>query len=110
MSVGYPPEAYLRVVFRMLRTEEGGRRKPVFSGYRPAFQIGRVGPLGQPEHNGAQLTFEPDTTVYPGDVAEGHLTPHFPAFWSEVSVGDSIGVFEGSKQVGAVEVVEIIPH
>lgn len=109
MSVEYPPEAYIRVVFRMLRTEEGGRRTGLFSGSSRMCLIGNVAPDGRPEYNDAALLLADGGRVEPGDVVEARLRPARPEFWKHVAVGDSIPVCE-RHAIGVAEVVEILPH
>ena len=83
----------------MLPTDEGGRRKPIFSEYRASWDIGTLHE-GQWSLNDAPLTLEDVEMLLPGEQAVARLHPAMPDFWRAVRVGQVIFAHEGRRRIG----------
>ena len=66
---------YIRVLFRLTPTEDGGRKGPVFSDCRAAWDIGNTY-NGEWTVNDAPLVFEDVESVAPGGRSNGTHSPH----------------------------------
>lgn len=89
---------------RLLRTEDGGRRGPIVSGYRCGCLIGNLH-HGQPMQNDAMFELLDAAQVAPGGAARARVTPFFPEFWTRLRPGDAFSLCEGKRVVGAATVV-----
>jgi len=81
-----------------LRPEEGGRRKPFFSGYRPQFYFRTT------DINGALILAEGREMIMPGDTATMTVMLGQPIAMQE---GLGFAVREGGKTVAAGRVTEV---
>ena len=79
-------------------TTDGGRRNPIWSGYRASCRL----PWNEhtPVQNDALLMFEGSGPLLPGQNREGRLRPAFPKAWSRLNPGDVIEILEGSRSIG----------
>jgi Domain of unknown function (DUF5063) len=84
---------------RLLKTEEGGRQRPIQSGYRPDWDLGTTW-LGQPSMTGGKVTLEGVQELAPGDEADVLLTPRAEEGWCGAELGAEISMHEGSRVVG----------
>jgi translation elongation factor EF-Tu-like GTPase len=91
---------------RLLTTEEGGRRSPIFGDYRPNWSIGVADANKQ---SGAPVVIDDDARVAPGDSAPVCLFPMWPEHWEGVKPGTELFAFEGARLVGTAVVTEVIP-
>jgi elongation factor Tu len=82
-----------------LRPEEGGRRKPFFSGYRPQFYFRTT------NINGALILTEGREMIMPGDTASMTVQLGQPIAMEE---GLGFAVREGGKTVAAGTVTEVL--
>ena len=89
-------------------TEEGGRRTPVRSGYRPIFDIGKRLPDGQISYHDAQVTVMGRDSIRPGEAADVILWCPEPSSWNQEVVGATIRACEGPKIIGEAEVLEML--
>ncbi|MFC5175648.1 hypothetical protein [Nocardioides taihuensis] len=96
---------YIRARLHLLSTHEGGRSVPIFSGYRSSWGFPQE--VHEYVHDGP-LLIEDQDTLSPGEVATVRLHPLVPDYWPEVSVGLSLGMFEGSRKVGEAVVIEVV--
>lgn len=96
------------VRLRVTRTDEGGRRFPVFSGYRPNWDIGNLHE-GQPTFNDAMLSVEQAPHLEPGAEGTVRVHPLSPELWAHVVTGQHIKMQEGSRVVGEGVVLEVVP-
>ena len=96
----------LRIRLQLVRHDEGGRRGPVGSGYRPWLLIQTP--------NGAQTfgmcEFEFDEPIAPGSGGEGNLS--FERRVADLvrpflSAGTEFAVLEGARVVGTARVISI---
>ena len=79
----------------LLPTEQGGRKKPVFSHYRPSFSF------GSKQHFSGEITFEDNIELLPGGsttatvklLPSRHISEH-------LKPGTMFKIFEGEKVVG----------
>ena len=86
-----------------LATEDGGRRSPMFSGYRPNHDFGLAGMLNDATHeyDGGQLA--------PGETGKAFLTLHAPEYQKgRLYEGMDFTVQEGSRVVGRGKIVEVL--
>jgi hypothetical protein len=104
-----PFAAFIRARLRMLPSAEGGRRRPISSGYHPNCWIGRTTADGEREYNDAVIYLESADEISPGEDAVVRIQPVFPDYWTEVDVGSEIEVCEGSRVVGLADVVDLYP-
>src|SRR5438128_1386176 len=56
----------LEVKVRLLRTEDGGRKRGIMTGYRPSWDLGVV-LLGERQTNDAPLTYDGTDVISPGE-------------------------------------------
>jgi translation elongation factor EF-Tu-like GTPase len=98
--VTYPRDIKAQITF--LRTDEGGRQGPAFSGYRPQFYY-------EGEDWDAVQTYEKEGPVFPGETVTaylGFLSPEHHA--GKIRVGMNFLCREGSRTVARGHVLEII--
>ncbi|MBK7586147.1 MAG: hypothetical protein IPI67_38935 [Myxococcales bacterium] len=81
-------------------TEDGGRSHPVFTDYRPDWNIGNRTESGEVESNGAPITLEDARSIPPGGIGTVRLPPLWPEARSRVQSGGEIAMHEGSRVVG----------
>ncbi|NNF58748.1 MAG: elongation factor Tu [Rhodothermaceae bacterium] len=80
----------------MVPTEEGGRRSPAFSGYRPSHDFGRSDGL-----NDAQHEYPDDDLLHPGETGRALLRLLAPDLQhGRLFEGMTFTVQEGSRIVG----------
>jgi hypothetical protein len=106
--VSLPPEAFIRTEVRMRSTADGGRRNPIFSGYRCNCWIGARTPEGEKAYNDAAIYLESQDRLEPGETAMARLQPAVPEYWTHVDVGLVIELCEGSRVKGEATVVELL--
>lgn len=102
----HSPLLELRTQFQLLPTEQGGRRRPIVSGYRPDWDLGNTW-LGEPTINGGQVLLLGVDELRPGDACEVRIEPLAPEFWCAVRVGSVIATREGSRVVGHATVLAV---
>lgn len=90
---------YIRVRFRLVPTEEGGRERPIFSEYCASWDIGNTHD-GEWALNDAPIVFENVDELRPGDEAVARIHPAAPDFWTHVVPGRRIFAHEGRRLVG----------
>ena len=84
-------------------TEEGGRKTPVFTGYRPQVKFA----FSEMQTSGIQ-TFIDKETVYPGDKVIAEIIVLSTSFFEgSVEVGTSFEFREGSRVIGNGVIIEI---
>jgi hypothetical protein len=89
-------------------TADGGRRHPVFSGYRASFWLGRYAD-GRRTCNDAGVYLKVGEELAPGQTGEAWLVPLRPEFWDHLRVGDVIEMSEGERVVGTATVTALQP-
>ena len=79
----------------LLPTENGGRTRPVYDSYRPAFSF------GSKNHISGEISFPDDDAVEPGStaIAKIKLLPS-KHIRQNLKSGDSFTILEGNKLVG----------
>ena len=100
-------EGYIRARLRPLRADEGGRSTPLGNGYRACWDIGATYE-GRPTLNDAPILFEHGDWLALGDEGIVRLHPLAWEFWENVTAGQVIHAYEGSKRVGVATVLERI--
>ena len=88
-------------------TEAGGRTHPVFTDYRPDWNIGNRTENGDLEINGAPITLEDAQSIPPGGTGLVRLHPLWREAWTSVQPGAEIAMHEGSRVVGNAVVVRV---
>jgi hypothetical protein len=87
-------------------TAEGGRRHPVYSGYRASFWLGRC-ENGRRAYNDAGVYLQVGDELAPGQTGAAWLIPLRPEFWGQLRVGDVIEMSEGERVVGTATVTAL---
>lgn len=91
------------VEVRLVGTSDGGRGRPVSSGYRPAWRSAR-----KPSWNDAALQLDGIDSLAPGAKARGWVLPGVPTSWAgQIVRGDVLEGAEGSRIVAIATVVEV---
>lgn len=98
---------YLRAELYAQPTDQGGRRTPFISGYRPDWGIGNVYE-GRPTINGAAVTIEGRRSMSPGETGLVRLHPLVQELWLHVQTGAQIQMYEGPHLVGIATILEIL--
>lgn len=88
-------------------TEDGGRTHPVFTDYRPDWNIGNRTESGEMVINGAPITLEDAQSIPPGGTGLVRLHPLWREVWTSVQPGDKIDMHEGSRVVGNAVVLRV---
>jgi len=84
-------------------TEEGGRRTPAVSGYRPAVKF----PFSDLLTSGQQIFLDKEK-VYPGDTVTAEISIiSIDHFKYKLSVGQRFDFREGPNIIGTGEIIEI---
>ena len=104
-----PPIAFIRANLRMKPTTEGGRSRPIASGYCCNCWLGGQTETGERSYNDAVIHLEATEALEPGSSATVRLQPAFPDLWHEIEPGFVIDVCEGSRVVGQATVLELFP-
>lgn len=92
----------IEVVMTFLRTEDGGKTRPVFSGYRPQFHY-------ENQDWDAEHTYPDIEQVNPGDSVTARLTftrPHLHL--GRIRVGMEFLIREGNKTVAKGHITRIL--
>lgn len=97
----------MRTRLRMMTTEEGGRQRAVWSGYRPHVWFGGIGE-GQRAYYGVQVTLDAADQAEPGLDVSAILQPLVPASWPDVMPGTTLHLYEGVREVGQAHVRDIV--
>jgi len=98
---------FFKVRLRILAADEGGRSKPVFSGYRPDWDLGNTW-LGEPTINGASVFLEDREELALGAEGPARIEPFASEFWGRVRPGSVIAMQEGKRVVGYATVLDIV--
>jgi translation elongation factor EF-Tu-like GTPase len=101
------PRRLILARLRLLPAEEGGRKEPVFSDYRPHWNIGNTFE-GEPELNDARVFLEDRERLYPGEECVVRIEPLFAERWMHVNAGMQLPMHEGSRIYGMATVLEVI--
>ena len=100
-------DGYIEASLTLFREEQGGRRFPIFSDYRPSWNIGNRTEDDRMEINDARVTLEDCAAVAPGGTAVVRLHPLWLDGWRNVRIGDEIDMHEGSRVVGHAVVTSV---
>jgi translation elongation factor EF-Tu-like GTPase len=96
----YPPDIEAEITF--VPTEQGGRKSPAISGYRPQFYFGGFDYDAEQEY--------PDVeSVAPGQTARAYLRFFSPDYIAgKISVGDEFQVREGLRVYAHGQITKIM--
>ncbi|UUY05485.1 hypothetical protein LRS13_08195 [Svornostia abyssi] len=93
----------------MVRTEDGGRRSPIFDGYRAALTFGELTEDGVPIVNGSVVVFEDAEHVAPGAAGTARAFVAAPDYLPPyVASGLEFTVNEGRRVVARARVAEVL--
>ena len=98
-----PAAAFIRATLAMRRTDAGGRRRPIASGYRCDCRLESL----VDEYTGAAVYLERATSLGPGEIGLIRLFPAFPHKWQDISPGSVVDLCEGPRVIGVATVVEV---
>jgi translation elongation factor EF-Tu-like GTPase len=89
----------MRARLMLFPMDEGGKKAPIFTGYRPSFRSGTVD-LGV-----AVVTFDGADMMLPGTEGDVALEPIVLGAWLVVTPGATLDVFEEEHRVGTATVL-----
>ncbi len=92
---------------RLLPTELGGRKGPIFSDYRPNWDLKNTW-HGQPAIHDGRVRLDGIQDLAPGAEGPAFIEPVAEEFWGAVEVGAVLPMQEGSRIVGHATVTEVI--
>jgi hypothetical protein len=92
----------------LLTTENGGRKVPVASGYRPQWDLGHRTEDGRIAFSDAEVWLQDELILNPGGIAVVRLHPFFPEYWQDVHEGSVLGLYEGDRRLGEARVLEVV--
>lgn len=99
----------LRAKVYLLKSEEGGRRSPVASGYSPGFDFGVVGSDGRKMQNGGVMILEGREQLAPGEESVVRIRPLIPELiHAAVQPTLEFNVMEGGRAVGRGAILEVL--
>lgn len=101
------PSLCFRIDLFLLPTDQGGRKTPIVTGYRPNWDFGNTW-LGEPMMNDAQILLDDQLQLAPGQRAFARLQPFAPQFWGRVRAGTPLSVQEGNRIVGFAKVLDLL--
>jgi hypothetical protein len=84
-----------------------GRKGPIFTDYRPDWNIGNRTEAGTMELDGAPVTLEDCASLAPGESGTVRLHPLWRDAWMDVRPGAQIDMHEGSRVVGTAIVMRV---
>jgi hypothetical protein len=93
-------ELALRARLKLLPRDQGGRKGPIRTGYRPALWFGDTAPTGELELHSCVVHLRGRDAAEPGDSIEADLAPIAIETWPAVATGTRFDVFEGTRPVG----------
>jgi len=99
---------FVRARLALLATEEGGRMRPILSGYRPQWDLGHRTETGAIAYSDAEVWIEGMGTLEPGAERMVRLHPFFPEYWRDVAPGAVLDMYEGNRRLGQAHVVEVV--
>ena len=95
-----------KVRLRLLPTESGGRKTPIWTDYRPNWNVGNSW-HGSPTLNDGRVLLDGISELAPGTEGPAILEPLAPEYWGAVEVGAVLPMQEGSRLVGYATVTEV---
>lgn len=100
---------YFRACLRLTPTDEGGRKRPIYSGYRSCWFWGERTENGGEMGHDAPITMEGELRLDLGDEAVVRLLPLFPEYWHNITTGSRLEMREGARVVGVATVLDWVP-
>jgi hypothetical protein len=98
---------FLEARLTLFTASDGGRSRPIFTDYRPDWNIGNRFESGEVEINGARVSLEDAKSIAPGESGVVRLHPTLPEAWRKVQVGAEINMHEGPHVVGKARVLRV---
>lgn len=98
---------YIDARLTLRATEDGGRRTPIFTDYRPSWNIGNRAEDDTVEINDARVSLEDCQSLLPGHTGTVRLHPLLPDEWRRVREGDNLDMHEGARIVGRAVVLRV---
>jgi hypothetical protein len=96
---------YLTGRLELKRTEDGGRRGPIISGYRCPCFIGNT-EGGVAVKNDAAFILPEANSLWPGSAAIVRVLPSVPESWLHLDAGSLIRLYEAERIIGTVTVIQ----
>lgn len=98
-------EGYIEALLTLLSTEDGGRHTPIYTDYRPSWNLGKRAEDGTAELNDAPISLEDCQSLLPGHTGMVRLHPLLPDEWHHVRPGAKLDMHEGARVVGTAVVL-----
>jgi elongation factor Tu len=100
---------FFSATIRLLTTEEGGKRRPITTGYRPNWSFG-TREDGELLLYGGQILLGPEESVRPGVATSATIQPiGVMDPWEKLGPGDTVEIYEGPHKVG-VATIRSVEH
>jgi hypothetical protein len=97
---------YVEAVLTMRRTEDGGRKSPIRSGYRPNWWLpGEAGNVWA----GGTVELTESEELAPGGMGTVRIYPFVPEVWSSLQTGSALEMCEGPALIGKGTVTQVVP-
>jgi hypothetical protein len=99
---------YVRAELSLRATDDGGRKGPIASGYRPQWDLGDRTEDGGIVYSDAEVWLETELMLSPGCTTIIRLHPFFPEYWERVQAGATLGLYEGNRLLGEARILEVV--
>lgn len=100
------PRLSFKVWLRLLPTEMGGRKGPIFNDYRPSWDLKNTW-HGEPTVNDGRVLLDGISELAPGAEGPAIVEPLAEEFWGAVDVGAVLPMQEGRRVVGYATVTDV---
>jgi hypothetical protein len=94
------------VRLRLIAAQDGGKRSPIRSDYRPDWDLGASWE-GKPTLNGGRVFLHVRQEIAPGEEGLASIEPLAPEFWNGVQIGAVLPMHEGPRVVGYATVIAV---
>jgi hypothetical protein len=92
---------------RLVPTDEGGRKTPIRSNYRPMFDLGATW-QGRPALNDGRVMLMDRDELAPGQVGTVRIEPLYAEFWGTVRPGMVFPMQEGARILGWATISDVV--
>jgi hypothetical protein len=103
---------FLRVDLTMRSTAEGGRARPIVSGYRCNAWRGDPDDIRYGWFMDVQVELESRQELAPGESGTARLVPAAVEYWADAEIGGSVLLCEATHVIGTATILDIraLPH
>ena len=98
---------YLEARVTVTRTEDGGRRYPVCSGYRVDWEIGHFLEDATPHLFAGPIELIEAEELRPGETGAIRIYPLSPEYWKHLGTRSEIRMVEGDRLVGVASITSL---